>query len=149
MKAQEEFCGDTGSMASSACWDKWSSNSNISQWAKSKRTRGKTEVNNDENYMFCISQHACQNNPVNWTILVARNLMQSYRWLDCWCLPSLLPAQGEQHVVQYYAEVMSVSQAVAFPPPNCQVPLETHLLNSEMLPYSHHSNYVLSLPDCT
>lgn len=104
---------DTGSMASSACWAKWSSNSNMSQWAMSKGTRGKTEVNNDENYMFCISQHACQNNPINWTILVARNLMQLFRRLDCWRLPSLLSAQGEQHVVQCYTEVMSVSQAVA------------------------------------
>lgn len=74
---------NTGSMASSARWAKWSSNSNKSQWAMSKGTRGKTEVNNDENYMFCISQHACQNNPINWSILVVKNLIQLYRWLDC------------------------------------------------------------------
>lgn len=38
----------------------------------SKGTRGKTEVNNDENYMSCIPQHSCQNNPVNWSILVGK-----------------------------------------------------------------------------
>lgn len=80
----------------------------------SKGIRGKTEVNSDEDYMFCIPQHACQNNRINGTVLVAGNLMQLYRWLDCWCLPSLLSAQGEQPAVQCYAEVMSVSQAVAF-----------------------------------
>lgn len=102
--------------------------------------------------MFCIPQHACQNNCINGTVLVAGILMQLYKCQNCWCLPSLLSAQGEYPAVQCYAEVMSVSQAVAltcFPSPNCQVPLESHLLDSEMPPQCHHLNYVLSLPDCT